>query len=132
MNMTTTRKRMLLDMKDDIVARLKEAQADLDAVERLIVVQKAIEPLVVPSSAEDIRQGAIDVLKDNGDPMHRRDILDCLVERGIDVGGKVAVNNLGAILSRFGDDFVPHGQGMWGLKVTLLSANGHHQDPTPL
>ena len=110
------RKAMLVAMRKDILDRLEDAQADLDAVDRLISVQTEISPPVQTAKVEEVRQTAVEVLNEHGDAMHRRDILDKLTELGVHVGGKVPINTLGSVLSRFGEDFEPLGQGVWGLK----------------
>ena len=104
-------------MRADIKTRLKEAQADLDAVNRLIAVQKEIDPPPATASVEETRKESIAILEKQGQPMHRTDLLKALEDSDIRVGGKVPVNNLGSILSRFEKDFKPHGQGVWGLKA---------------
>ena len=126
MNTPADRTRMLLDMRDDIIKRLKGAEADLDAVERLIAVQKEVAHPMVAASVEEIRQAAIVILKDHGEPMHRQMLLERMIEQDVHVGGKVPVNNLGSILSRFSKDFLPYGHGVWGLKNSAFSpSNGH-------
>ena len=111
------RKSVLRAMRNDIKARLKEAQADLEAVNRLIAVQEEIEPPPAPASVSKTRKASIAILEEKGQPMHRMDLLKELEDSGIRIGGKVPVNNLGSILSRFDEDFKPHGQGIWGLKA---------------
>ena len=123
MDTSVERKHMLLAMRDDIMARLEDAQTDLDAVDRLIAVQKVIAPPVVLASVEEIREAVVVLLMENGEPVHRKTMLEQLEEYGIHVGGKVPVNSLSSTLSRFSKDFVPHGQGVWGLK-SWQSANG--------
>ena len=113
------RKAMLNEMRNDVLKRLQDAQADLDAIDRLIAVQTDIEPPTTPSSVEEIRLGAIAILSEFG-TMHRLELLEKLEERGIHVGGKVPVNNLGSVLSRFGDDFTSYGQGKWGKRPRPL------------
>ena len=117
------RKIMLRDMRNDIMERLKTAQADLDAVDRLITVQKEIEPPTVTASVGEIRQAAISLLREIDGPVHRQTLLSQMNERGVHVSGRTPVNNLGSILSRFSKDFESHGQGVWGLKAPL-SSNG--------
>ena len=119
------RKSVLLDMKADILKRVQNAQADLDAVDRLLDCVDAINPFAVVSSVEEIRSAAIDVLARHGKPIHRKIISDELNSMGVYVSGKDPIANLGAILSRHGEDFVPHSQGIWGLKAAEPSNNGH-------
>ena len=123
------RKSVLLDMKADILKRVLNAQADLDAVDRLIDCVDAFNPFAVVSSVKEIRSAAIDVLARHGKPIHRKIISDELASRGVYVSGKDPIANLGAILSRHGEDFVSHSQGVWGLKTPVSSNNGSSPDP---
>lgn len=64
-------------------------------------------------TASDMRDAMVEILAEES-PLGRRDIYDRLVERGIHVGGRDPVNNVGAHLSidsRFGNV----GRGMWVL-----------------
>ncbi len=124
------RKKMLLEMKQDILERLQNAQSDLEAIERLLVVHDDMVPRPQGASVEEVRQAAIEVLTERGRPVHREQLLELLEERGITVRGKVPVNTLGALMSRFSKDFTPYGQGLWGLRekpigVFSLEPNGH-------
>ena len=119
------RKTVLLDMKADILKRVQNAQADLDAVDHLLDCVDAINPFAVVSSVKEIRSAAIDVLSRHGKPIHRKIISDELASMGVYVSGKDPMANLGAILSRHGEDFVPHSQGIWGLKTPVSSNNGY-------
>ena len=110
MNIPADRKKILLATRDDIMAHLRNAQTDVDAVDRLISIQKEIGPSVVTASVGEIRQVAIKLLKENEKPVYRQTLLDQISESDIYVGGKIPVNNLGAILSRFDKDFKLHGQ----------------------
>ena len=127
MHTPTERRDMLLAMRADIMTRLEAAQADLEAVDRLISVQEEIGPPVVAASVEEVRLAAIGILEEVRRPMHRQNLLDELENRNVHVGGKVPVNNLGSILSRFDVDFKSHGQGIWSLKSWDLKP----QPPSP-
>ena len=129
MNTFADRKSVLLDMKADILKRVQNAQADLDAVDRLLDCVDAINPFAVVSSVKEIRNATIDVLARHGKPIHRKIISDELASMGVYVSGKDPIANLGAILSRHGEDFVPHSQGIWGLKTPEPSNNGSSPDP---
>ena len=124
MNTFADRKSVLRDMKADILKRVQNAQADLDAVDRLLDCVEAINPFAVVSSVKEIRSAAIDVLARHGKPIHRKIISDELASMGVYVSGKNPIANLGAILSRHAEDFVPHSQGIWGLKTPEPSNNG--------
>ena len=125
MNTFADRTSVLLDMKADILKRVQNAQADLDAIDRLLDCVDAINPFAVVSSVKEIRCAAIDVLARHGKPIHRKIISDELASMGVYVSGKDPISNLGAILSRHAEDFVPHSQGVWGLKTPVPSNNGH-------
>ena len=116
---TTEHKNMLLEMKEVLAERLEKARADYEAVERLIAVHKEMS-LPDPATVEEIRLAAIDVLAQCAEPIHRQTLLDKLEDIGIRVNGKVPVNSLGSILSRFSDDFQPLGNGIWGLRASPL------------
>ena len=122
MCMSSERKAVLIAMRDEILERLKNAQADMEAVERLIAVHEELAPPATAASVEEIRQAAIGILEENGGPLHRQVLLERMTNQGIHVSGKVPINNLGAILSRFGKDFESHGQGGWGLKRPAASS----------
>ena len=122
------RKSVLLDMKTDILKRAQNAQADLEAIDRLINCADAFNPFAVVSSVKEIRNAAIDVLARHGKPIHRKIISDELASMGVYVNGKDPIANLGAILSRHAEDFVSHSQGIWGLKMPEPSNNGNSPD----
>ena len=128
MNTFADRKSVLLDMKADILKRVQNAQADLDAIDRLLDCVDAINPFAVVSSVKEIRNAAIDVLARHGKPIHRKIISDELASMGVYVSGKDPIANLGAILSRHAEDFAPHSQGIWGLKAPPVSSNNGHRD----
>ncbi len=96
--------------------RLADAQADLDAACRMLARYETNQPTSSPGSAEDIRLAVITVLWSHHEPMHRQAIYDEIVEQGMYMNGKDPVANLGSILSRCGEDFYSHGNGIWGLK----------------
>ena len=116
MDAPTERKRVLIAMKADIIERMESIRADLDAVNRLLNFQEGNEPATLAGTVEDIRQASYELLRQHEEPMHRQTLLDELALTGVYVGGKVPVNTLGSILSRFSEDFEPHGQGVWGIK----------------
>ena len=124
MNTFADRKSVLLDMKADILKRVQNAQTALDAVDHLLDCVEATNPFAVVSSVKEIRSAAIDVLARHGKPIHRKIISDELASMGVYVSGKDPIANLGAILSRHAEDFVPHSQGIWGLKTPEPSNNG--------
>ena len=109
------RKNLLLEMQAEAEERLRKAQADYDAMVRVLAFHDEIS-LPEPSKVEGVRTAAIEVLVRSGKPIHRQEILNELGEMGIRVSGKEPVNNLGSVLSRFSDEFQPHGNGVWGLK----------------
>ena len=96
--------------------RLADAQADLDAARRMLARYEANQPTPSPASVDEIRLAAIAILRNHGEAIHRQVIHQELSEQGLHISGKDPVANLGAILSRFGEDFHPHGNGIWGLK----------------
>ena len=115
----TERRNWLFEMKAELLERLEKAQADYDAVARLIDVLEEMS-LPEPATVEEIRLAAIEILTQCGEPVHRQTLLDKLEDIGLRVNGKAPVNSLGSILSRFSDDFKPHGNGVWGLKAKSL------------
>ena len=124
MNTRAYRRRMLVEMRDELMQRLEQVQADVDAANRLIAAHESTDQPIAPSSVEEIRQCSITCLAEHGEPMHRQDLLGCLIAQGVHIVGKIQVNNLGAILSRYSDDFISHGQGKWGLKSKWIVKNG--------
>ena len=116
MQTSTDRRSMLLAMKDDLLRRRQEAQADLDAVDRLIAAEAQIGPQVVSASGNTIKDQAIAILEVNGKPTHRDLLLVLLEESGVHVGGKNPGANLVSILSRNSEIFQSFGKSMWGLK----------------
>lgn len=134
MNTRADRRRMLVEMRDELMQRLEQVQADVDAANRLIAAYESTDQPIAPSSVEEIRQCSITCLAEHGEPMHRQELLGCLIAQGVHIVGKIQVNNLGAILSRYSDDFISHGQGKWGVKSKWLVANGvksPNQMPSP-
>ena len=81
MHTSEERKGMLLAMKDDLLRRLREAQANVAAVDRLIAAQEEIEPPVVSASGNTIRDTAFELLKVNGKADAPRPTFD-------EIGGK--------------------------------------------
>lgn len=115
MDTPAERKRVLLAMKADIMEQFESVKAKLDAVELLIASQDGSEPGALVATVEEARQACIEILGEVGMPIHRKTLLEMLEDRGVYLGGKVPVNNLGSILSRFSKDFESHGQGMWSI-----------------
>ena len=133
------RRNLLLEMKAELAERLEKAQADFEAVERLLAMYDEMS-LPEAATVEQVRLAAIEALDRNGEPMHRQVLLLELEDAGVRVGGKKPVANLGSILSRFSTDFKPHGNGVWGLKGWAASPkpaepspleNGSTPDPCP-
>lgn len=112
-------KQWLVEQLAAAEARLTEAGADVEAARRMLERYERSQPAPTPASSEEIREAAIEALKEYGKPIHRQDLYDALVSRGVHINGKDPVANLGAILSRCGDDFVPYGSGIWGLREPL-------------
>ena len=122
----------LTDMRAEAVIRLHEAQADIDAIDRVLVFCEKTQPSPVPASNEEIRLASIKVLTQHGEPVHRQTIYDVLLSMGIHVNGKDPVSSLGTVLSRCSTDFEPHGHGVWGLKEANPSpSHGDMRVETP-
>ena len=121
MDTSAERKRMLLAMKDDIMEQFRSVKAKLDAVELLIADQDENDPGTPVATVEEVRHACIEILGDYGAPVHRQNLLEILEDKGVHVGGKVPVNNLGSILSRFSKDFDSHGQGMWSINIRPMA-----------
>ena len=116
MDIPLNMRKSLADMRGDAVIRLHEAQADIDAIDRVLAFCEKTQPPLVPASNEEIRLASIEILTRHGEPIHRQTIYDALLGMGIHVNGKEPVATLGTVLSRCSTDFVSHGQGIWGLK----------------
>lgn len=114
--MSTHIEAWLDDLERQAESRLAEAQQVIDAVRLLRQFHENTQPPPVPASPEQIREATISVLANYGRPTHRKDIFQTLQEMEVHIRGKDPVANLGAILSRYSTDFVPHGNGLWGLK----------------
>ena len=67
-------------------------------------------------AASDLRDAMAEILADEG-PLHRREVYDRLVERGVYVGGQDPVNNVGAHMS-IDSRFVNVGRGLWDLAAS--------------
>lgn len=136
MESTTDRKKMLLAMKTEIMEQFESMKARLDAVDLLLAHEEEGIPDAPVSTVETIRMGCVEILAESGMEVHRNILLEMLEERGIHVGGKVPVNSLGSILSRFSKDFISHGQGMWSWNNKPIytnnppdNVNGHVVSP---
>ena len=105
----------LASIEEAAQQQLDAARQAVNAVARLRAFHADMQDPVDPSTQDEIRQGAVEILRGSLEPMHRKDIFNALVDRGLHVGGKDPINNLGAILSRNGADFESYGNGMWGL-----------------
>ena len=105
----------LNDMREDTMIRLQEAQADIDAIDRVLALYKNSQPPMVAASNEEIRLASIEVLTRHDQPIHRQAIYDALLDMDIHVNGKDPVASLGTVLSRCSKDFHSHGSGIWGL-----------------
>lgn len=99
--------------------RVKEAQTDVNALERTMAFYDAnFQP--APASPEEVRSAARAVLLGAPTPLHRKEIHDRLNERGVYPNGKDPVASLGAVLSRFGEDFESCGDGKWRItRITI-------------
>lgn len=126
MDAPAERKKMLLEMKAEIMEQFESVKAKLDAVELLIAFQDEIDTVAPVATVEEVRQACIEILGEYGMPVHRQALLEILQDRGVYVGGKVPVNNLGSILSRFSKDFESPGQGKWS-----LDNKPTHKSPDP-
>ena len=124
MDTPAERKRMLIAMKADILEQFESVKAKLDAVELLITSQDENEPDPPVATVEEIRKASMEILATAGQPIHRNTLLEALDDRGVQVGGKIPVNKLGSVLSRFSKDFESHGQGMWSWNNKPTSAVG--------
>ena len=99
--------------------RVKEAQTDVTAIKRTMDFYDAnFQP--APASPEEVRSAARAVLLEATTPLHRKEIHDRLNERGVYPNGKDPVASLGAVLSRFGEDFESCGDGKWRITRTML------------
>lgn len=64
-----------------------------------------------------IRNTAYDVLLEEGGPLHRRIILERIIERGVEVGGDSPLNNFGGHMSH-DERFVSlDNRGTWDLRI---------------
>ena len=106
-------------MREGALIRVRQAQDDLEAIDRILAVRRSNQTPLEPASVEEIRQTTIDVLTKQGESMHRKDIFEKLQNIGIYINGKDPVAGLGTVLSRCSKDFVSQGQGIWGLRVEV-------------
>ena len=116
--------RWLRNVKEYAQEHLDRTQRVLEALELVEEFCEHVMPKPEPAPVEEVRQGARKILAIASRPMHRRDLHDELQAHGIHVGGKDPVASLGSVLSRFDKDFIPHGEGKWGL--TEIRVNGQH------
>lgn len=107
---------MLEELRKELETRLREARADMDAVERLIALQERL-PLDRPAvDPEEVAAAVRDILGLAGRPLHRNEILRQLGDRGIYIPGDKPVSNLSAIMSRAdGIEPVAQKDGRWEL-----------------
>ena len=95
---------------------LKESEENYKAAERFLEYYERNQPEPEPTPTAGVRTIAMIVLEEHNGPMHRKDIHEGVKAKGVYVKGKDPVATLGAILSRFNDDFYSCGDGMWDLK----------------
>ena len=118
-------RQQLMTKRESLFKRLESAQADFDSVERLIAVMGELQPPRPAASPENLRQGAIAVLERHQVPMHPQNVLYELSHMDIHTGSKEPVNNLGAVLSRFHQDFTPTDRAVGGSRIpTKIPAMG--------
>lgn len=67
-----------------------------------------------PPPAKEIRNMAVQILQEEGKPLHYKEIYERLLKQGITVGGKKPANNMGAQMSQ-DQRFKSLSQGIWGL-----------------
>lgn len=112
----------------DVELSLVAQQAKIDevraALRALMEYQQSQEPARSSSTKEEICSGAIEILSEHHRPQHRRDILAQLEAKGLYIGGRDPVANLGAILSRE-SVFYSAGAGEWGLTAWKTPSNGN-------
>ena len=125
--MTSDVKAWLISKVSETETRMANAKADYDSACRMLAMYEAEQPAPVAAPTEDIRKAAIEVLNGHNEPIHRQVIYEEMIAMGICINGKDPVASLGTILSRCAEDFRSHGNGVWGLKKSLLkppSQNG--------
>ena len=99
-------------------------QQDIDAIDAMLAFHEGRAISIRPTTPKSIREGSIKILDQSKVPMHRKQIYAQLLEMGIAISGKDPFASLGSVLSRNSKDFVPHGNGVWGLKARS-STNGN-------
>ena len=106
----------LKDIRHHAEERLEKAQEALDAV---VILEKFCEetiPEPEPAPVEEVRRRSFLLLSLMHEPMHRKEICERLEEARVHVGTEDPVARLGAILSRFHNEFESHGGGFWSVK----------------
>lgn len=114
-------------MTSSIVRRLRETLAGIEVQITELQTQADHFRAVIahyelaPSESESrttpvklVRNTMVEILKEEGKPLHFKRIYQRLRERGVEVAGKEPARNVGAHLSA-DDRFDSLGQGMWGL-----------------
>ena len=119
------RRQALEKMREEIQKRRDQANEDLRAIERLLIVQEETEPELEYSSVGEIRKAVIRELIGRGEEgLHRQVIMDRLAEKGINIRGKKPIYILGSILSRFSKDFESCSKGVWRTKWPASAQGG--------
>ena len=104
-------------------------QQDIEDIDAMLAFHEGRAPSTMAATPKSIREGAIEILAQSTVPMHRKQIYVQLLDMGMVINGKDPTAGLGSVLSRCSKDFVPHGQGIWGLKI-WQSVNGHEPQET--
>ena len=115
------------------IADLKAALRDIDEKERLLDEQRRAismtlsyfegsgadlpQPVGSEGSSANLRDAIHEILSEDR-PLHRRDIHDRLVERGVRIAGRDPVNNVDAHLS-LDERFESLGDGQWTLAESV-------------
>ena len=115
MNSQIDYKNWLLAKKEEAMARMQEAKREVEAFETVIASIEKGEPAPTPAPKGEVCSHIAELLRIEGQPIHRKAIWERLIEQGIYVNGKDPVASLGAILSKESDLFVSYGNGLWGL-----------------
>lgn len=126
----------LREKREVAVEQLQQLQEYISTIDATLVFLEGKQDSKSGPSTEDIRDAAIAILSEHGEPMHRKDIFQQLVIQGIHIGGRDPVASLGTVLSRCSKDFHPYGKGIWGLKskptpftlTNTIDPNGHVPD----
>lgn len=124
----------LQELETQLEAEHQRIEGILTGVRNLREYLLAQQPAVQSASKEAIIQELQTILASNGQPIHRTRLHQHLAEKGIHVGGRNPVANLGAIMSRE-DAFYSAGNGEWGLTVwkrPMRHENIPQNTPVPL